>query len=74
MTREEALKKEEDINVQIVLLQQARAHYSLIASGIIETPEEINAQAAKGEALTSKVDMEVIKGEEIIKGAQSLTK
>lgn len=61
MTRDEALKKEDEINVQINLLQQARAHYSLIASGMIESPEGIAEQKTKGDALTEKVDMAVIK-------------
>lgn len=62
MTREEALKKEEEINEQIVLLTRARAHYSLIASGMIESPEGIAEQTTKGDALAAKVDVGVIKG------------
>lgn len=62
MTRDEALQKEDEINAQIILLTRARTHYSLIASGIIETTQEIAAQATKGDALVAKVDVEVIKG------------
>lgn len=62
MTREEALQKEDEINAQIILLTRARAHYSLIASGMIEAPEGIAEQKTKGDALAAKVDVGVIKG------------
>jgi len=72
MTPEKALAKMQEIDDMRAILTDAHSRFNLIASGVIESPEEITLQATKAQAAIDKVDIDVIKGiEKEIKGADA---
>lgn len=71
MTRDEALKKMQEIDDMRALLTQAHSRLNLIAAGVIESPEEITLQSTKAQAAIDAVDVGIIKGiEKEIAGAE----
>ena len=72
MTRDEALKKMQELDDMRAILTEAHSRLNLIASGAIESPEEIALQSTKAQAAIDKVDVDIIKGiEKEIAGADA---
>jgi hypothetical protein len=75
MTRDEALKKMQEIDDMRAVLTEAHSRFNLIAAGTVESPEGIAEQATKAQAAIDKVDVDIIKGiEKEIDGAGAIGK
>lgn len=71
MSPDEALKKMQEIDDMRAILTQAHSRLNLIASGTIESPEEIALQSSKVQAAIDSVDVGIIKGiDKEIEGAE----